>query len=178
VSERNDFFSFEEALDQLRLKEEELKRLVSEGEIRAFREGDTMKLRRTDVEHLKSELMGGEVVELGDSSADLVFEDDFEDPGMATEELSAADTLIDEDLEDLDQLDEEPVALDEEDDEEPAPVGPAAEPVKDDPLALAAAIGTLIVLLLAGPVLISSSSGHLSDLAASIAGMFGHEFAE
>ena len=56
-----DFFSFDEALSELRLKEEELKRLVSEGEIRAFREGDTMKLRRGDVEALRSEL-GGEVV--------------------------------------------------------------------------------------------------------------------
>ena len=50
------FLSFEDALDQLRLQEEELKRLVSEGEIRAFREGDTMKLRAQDVETLRSEL--------------------------------------------------------------------------------------------------------------------------
>ena len=56
------FLSFEDALDKLRLQEEELKRLVSEGEIRAFREGDTMRLRRTDVESLRAELSGGEVV--------------------------------------------------------------------------------------------------------------------
>lgn len=172
MSETQDFFSFEEALDQLRLKEEELKRLVSEGEIRAFREGDTMKLRRTDVEHLKSELMGGEVVELGDGSADLVFEDDFEDPGMATEELTAADTLVDEDLGILDELDDPELELDEEDDYAPQPVGTAAEAVKDDPLAMAASIGTLLVLILAGPVLMSASSGNLSDLARSIASMF------
>jgi excisionase family DNA binding protein len=47
-----DFFSFDEALNHLNLREEELKRLVSEGEIRAFLEGDTMKLRRADVETL------------------------------------------------------------------------------------------------------------------------------
>ena len=52
ADEKEEFFSFDEALDQLRLKEEELKRLVSEGEIRAFRDGETMKLRRTDVETL------------------------------------------------------------------------------------------------------------------------------
>ena len=46
------FYSFEEALKELRLKEEELKRLVSEGEIRAFRQGDTMRLRQSDVEAL------------------------------------------------------------------------------------------------------------------------------
>ena len=33
MSETQEFFSFEEALDQLRLKEEELKRLVSEGAV-------------------------------------------------------------------------------------------------------------------------------------------------
>ncbi|MGK0220315.1 MAG: excisionase family DNA binding protein, partial [Planctomycetota bacterium] len=52
----DEFFSFDVDRDELRLKEEELKRLVSEGEIRAFRKGDTMKLRRSDVESLRSEL--------------------------------------------------------------------------------------------------------------------------
>ena len=93
-----DFFSFDEALNQLNLREEELKRLVSEGEIRAFREGDTMKLRRVDVENLKKELMGGEVVDLGGAGEDLVFEDDvkLEEVGMATEEISDMDTLLEE----------------------------------------------------------------------------------
>ena len=105
-----DFFSFDEALNQLNLKEEELKRLVSEGEIRAFREGDTMKLRRADVENLKKELMGGEVVDLGGAGEDLVFEDDLEleETGMATEEISDMDTLLEEDVEDVGE-----VALDE-----------------------------------------------------------------
>ena len=104
------FFSFDEALDELRLQEEELKRLVSEGEIRAFREGETMKLRRADVEALRSELSGGEVVDLGDVTDDLVFEDD---PGMITEDLTetGADTLLDDDdVEDVGEID-----LDEED---------------------------------------------------------------
>ena len=173
MSDQNDFFSFEEALDNLRLKEEELKRLVSEGEIRAFREGDTMKLRRTDVEHLKSELMGGEVVELGDSGGDLVFEDDFEDPGMATEELSAADTLLDEDLGLLDEIEEELPAEQEleEDEEELVAAAPAAEEVHDNPLTLAAAIATAVVLILAAPVLFSGSTGNMSDFAKSVAGI-------
>ena len=72
----DEFYNFDEALDQLNLKEEELKRLVSEGEIRAFRKGDTMKLRRSDVESLRAELSGGEVVDLGESTEELVFEDD------------------------------------------------------------------------------------------------------
>jgi len=87
----DDFYSFDEALDELKLKEEELKRLVSEGEIRAFRKGDTMKLRRADVENLRAEL-DVDVVE------ELVFEDDSDldgDTGMATQELDV-ETLVDD----------------------------------------------------------------------------------
>jgi excisionase family DNA binding protein len=92
-----EFFSFEEALRELRLKEEELKRLVSEGEIRAFRDGATMKLRKADVENLRNELSGGEVVEVGNTAEELVFEDDTElQAGMATAEISGADTLVEE----------------------------------------------------------------------------------
>ena len=102
-----EFYSFTEALKHLRLKEEELKRLVSEGEIRAFRDGDTMKLRRADVENLKTELLGGEVVDLGGAGEDLVFEDDADlgDAGMATEEITEMDTLLDEDVEDVGEID-------------------------------------------------------------------------
>ena len=86
----------EEALKEVRLKEEERKRLVSEGEIRAFREGDTRKLRKADVENLRAELSGGEVVDLGDVKEELVFEDDVEvveDTGMATQEIGDVDTV-------------------------------------------------------------------------------------
>ena len=104
-----EFYSFDEALKQLRLKEDELKRLVSEGEIRAFREGETMKLRRSDVESLRSELSGGEVVDLGDVKEELVFEDDAllevgdvgEEAGMATQEISDVETILDEPVEEV-----------------------------------------------------------------------------
>ncbi|HKE00084.1 MAG TPA: hypothetical protein VKE69_03680 [Planctomycetota bacterium] len=85
----DEFYSFEKALQELRLKDEELKRLVSENVIRAFRDGDRMKLRREDVEKLKTEL--------GSSSGteELVFEDDSgEDPGMATVPLAEAETMV------------------------------------------------------------------------------------
>src|SRR4029077_4742845 len=99
VADKEQFYSFEEALRELRLKEEELKRLVSEGEIRAFREGDTMRLRKADVENLKTELSGGEVVDLGDGKEELVFEDDVslhEEAGMATEAIANVETIFDE----------------------------------------------------------------------------------
>ncbi len=179
-----EFYNFEEALDQLRLKEEELKRLVSEGEIRAFREGETMRLRRSDVETLKRELTGGDVVDLEDAGEDLVFEDDvdLEEAGMATEEISEMDTLLEEDVEDVGEL--ELV-----DDDEPAAASAVrrtsaigAAKVEDDEgegLGFrAVAILTTIVLVLSIPVTLSFSSGDTSDIAKTIAGMFGATFEE
>jgi excisionase family DNA binding protein len=176
-----DFYSFDEALNQLNLKEEELKRLVSEGEIRAFREGDTMKLRRADVENLKKELMGGEVVDLGGSGEDLIFEDDLEgeETGMATEEISEMDTLLEEDVEDVGE-----VAL-----EEAAPAArtapvrrvsaaAAAEAAGEGMAMRALAILTSALLVLAIPVAASVSKGAPSGIAKSIAGLFGGKFAE
>jgi excisionase family DNA binding protein len=176
-----EFFSFEEALHELRLKEEELKRLVSEGEIRAFRDGETMKLRKQDVEVLRSELSGGEVVDLGGASEELVFDDDTDlDAGMATEEISEADTILEDDVEDIGELELD----DEELDLAPAPstrrttaVGAgrasAAEEEEEEPIWMRAAmIATSFVLVLALPVCIAAASGNVTDIAAGIAGIF------
>jgi hypothetical protein len=86
-----DFVSFEKALRELQMRSEELKKLVSEGEIRAFRDGESMKFKREDIEGLSS----------GEGEEELVFADVLEDDtGMATEELSEEDTLLaDVDLE-------------------------------------------------------------------------------
>ncbi len=179
MSETQEFFSFEEALDRLRLKEEELKRLVSEGEIRAFRDGETMRLRRRDVDELRTELMGGDVVDLG-GLEDMAFEDegDFDQPGMATEELSAADTLLDEELEVL-ELEPDPIEgvgeleeLEEEEVEDELVAAGAADEDDFSPLALALVFGTTMVLLLTMPILISLGSGSASDVAKSIGGIF------
>ena len=172
-----EFYSFNEALDQLRLKEEELKRLVSEGEIRAFRDGDTMQLRKQDVENLKSELMGGDVVDLGGPGEDLVFEDDADlgDAGMATEEISEMDTMLEDDVEDVGEID-----LDDDDVETAAPVrrtsAIAAAKVEEETEGMgmrALMILTSIVLLLAMPIAVSVSTGNASGIAKSIAGMVG-----
>jgi hypothetical protein len=48
-----DYFSFEEVLGELSVDEDELKRMVSEGELRAFRSENKMKFKREDVENLK-----------------------------------------------------------------------------------------------------------------------------
>jgi len=173
----DEFFSFDEALDELRLKEEELKRLVSEGEIRAFRDGETMKLRKADVENLRSELSGGEVVDLGDAGEELVFEDDADfDAGMATEEISTADTILEEDVEDVGEVDlDEPLGAG------AAPArrrGPAAaytapeEPEGEGVLMQAVLVVTAAVMILAIPVCWSAASGQVSSLARGVAGIF------
>jgi hypothetical protein len=176
-----EFFSFDEALHELRLKEEELKRLVSEGEIRAFRDGETMKLRISDVETLRSELSGGEVVDLGEASEELVFEDDTDlDAGMATEEISEADTILDDDVEDVGELE-----LEEEDlDIEEAPStrrtttvtasrAVQAEEESEGMGLRAAMILTSLILVLSIPVCIAAASGNVTTIVRSIAGVFG-----
>ncbi|HIG12357.1 MAG: hypothetical protein ABGY71_11130 [bacterium] len=169
-----DFFSFDEALSELRLKEEELKRLVSEGEIRAFREGDTMKLRRGDVEALRSEL-GGEVVDLGDGGEELVFEDDdFADAGMATEEISDVDTIIEDDIEDVGEIEiAEPVAAAPVRRTSPRAAASASSEEESEPMGIRAAlIITALIMVMALPVIVSVSDGETNSIAKGIASMF------
>jgi len=185
---KEEFFNFEEALDELRLKEEELKRLVSEGEIRAFRDGETMRLRREDVAHLKNELLGGDVVDLGGAGEELVFEDELEpeDTGMATEEIADMDTLLEADVEDVgSEIDlDAPV---EEPELETASAGSSVRRTSSragqadgaeagEGMGIrAVAILTSLVLLLAIPVAISVSSGSPGQIARMVAGLFGKE---
>ena len=84
-----DFLSFEKALRELKMRSEELKKLVSEGEIRAFRDGDSMKFRKEDVQALTAKASG---------DAELSFADSLEDDtGMVTEQISEEDTLLADD---------------------------------------------------------------------------------
>lgn len=98
-----DFVSFENALRDLKLQSEQLKKMVSQGDIRAFRIGESMQFRAEDVEALRSR---------SDGEDDLIFVDALEDDtGMVTEELSEEDTLLieDDDLEsDDDSADDQP----------------------------------------------------------------------
>ena len=87
--EKDDFLSFEKALRELKMRSEELKKLVSEGEIRAFRDGDSMKFRKEDIAALTAKTKGAEELAFADSLED--------DTGMVTEQLSAEDTLLAED---------------------------------------------------------------------------------
>ena len=101
----DEFISLDKALKELRLKEDELKRLVSEGEIRAFRDADKMKFRLQDVEKLKQDT--GRTIQFQDDSSDtltddLLFDEEVEDLdlddeiGMATAPISSDETFIDD----------------------------------------------------------------------------------
>jgi hypothetical protein len=89
VSQSEDFLSFEKALRELQLRSEELKKLVSEGEIRAYRDGESMKFRAEDIQSLSAQNEGDTKLSFADSLED--------DTGMVTEQISDEDTLLAED---------------------------------------------------------------------------------
>jgi len=95
--------SFEEALNRLDLEEEDLKRLISAGEIRAFREGSNMRLDVADVDKVAEQLGIGSPVSEADASEVVEIEelnlDD--DDGMVTTQLSTEDTLLDSVVEEV-----------------------------------------------------------------------------
>ncbi|MBN2490097.1 MAG: helix-turn-helix domain-containing protein [Planctomycetes bacterium] len=99
----DEFYDFDKALNELSMEEEELKRLVSAGEIRAFRSKGQMKFRKQDIDELRrsERRSAGEpeetlTDELVFDEADQISLDDEE--GMATAKIDEQDTLIDEEL--------------------------------------------------------------------------------
>jgi cobalamin biosynthesis Mg chelatase CobN len=105
VAGPEDYVNFESALRELRLSAEQLKRLVSEGEIRAIRgENNSMKFRREEIERLKKDT-GKTIQYTADSSDtltdDLLFDEagdvSVEEEGMATAQISSEDTFVGED---------------------------------------------------------------------------------
>jgi hypothetical protein len=105
VADREDFLSFDNALRELQLNEEQLKRLVSEGEIRAIRgEHNTMRFRREEIDRLKADT--GKTIQYTEESSDTLTDDllfdeaddlEVEDEGMATAQISSEDTFVGDD---------------------------------------------------------------------------------
>ncbi|MHC4410600.1 MAG: helix-turn-helix domain-containing protein [Planctomycetota bacterium] len=157
MAKSGEFYTFDEVVRQLKIDENKLKRLVSEGEISAFREGDVMKFKRTEIDKISTKSGGSETSEtvlseitLEDEAPafeesgetltdDLVFESsdtgdkiNLEDQaGMATEELSSQDTFI-EDAGDEIGMTTEPIDLsadltEEVEDEEIEEIGSTAQ---------------------------------------------------
>jgi len=124
MAKSGEFYTFDEVVRQLKIDENKLKRLVSEGEISAFREGDIMKFKKTEIDKLATKGPGSETSEtvlseitLEDEAPafeesgetltdDLVFEsteaesgdriDLGVEAGAAPEEISSQDTFIEE----------------------------------------------------------------------------------
>lgn len=108
-----DFYSFDRVLRELHMEEEELKRLVSEGEIRAFRDQDKMKFKKEEVERFRGVRDVDTAETLGDEDMpeELVFDEDDADQevGMATAAISD-DSFLGED---------EPLELEAEEEDQP-----------------------------------------------------------
>ena len=100
-----EFVNFENALNELKLSEDQLKRLVSEGEIRAIRgENNTMKFRKEEIERLKQDT--GKTIQYTEESSDTLTDDllfdeaddlDVDEEGMATAQISSEDTFVGDD---------------------------------------------------------------------------------
>ncbi len=95
----DEFVSFDKVLRDLAMQEEELKRLVSEGEIRAFRDQDKMKFKKEDVERFRRarDASKDETLSKEDVPEELVFDEDDanQEVGMATAAI-ADDSFLEE----------------------------------------------------------------------------------
>ncbi|MHC4600699.1 MAG: hypothetical protein ACYS47_17030, partial [Planctomycetota bacterium] len=119
-----EYYSFEKVLKELQMDEDELKRLVSEGQIRAFRDEDKMKFRADDIVGLKKgrqteptiilppsdDAEGGDDIMLVDDDTDetlLDLEDLGADDIGESDETSIPSLDMDEDDSSADTLTEE-----------------------------------------------------------------------
>ena len=86
-----DYYSFDEVLNDLKLEEDELKRLVSAGEIRAFRDKNTMRFKAEDVARLRGQRVTPQDAELGDLELELEDEVDLGAPAAAESAVESID---------------------------------------------------------------------------------------
>jgi hypothetical protein len=182
--------SFEEALNRLDLEEEDLKRLISAGEIRAFREGSNMRLDVADVDKVAEQLGIGSPVSEADASEVVEIEelnlDDDADDGMVTTQLSTEDTLLDSVVE---EVTVEEVTVEESASSERSAGGkrggsskrgskttvlPAIEMTDEGGGMRAALVVTAIVLMFAIPFAMGMISGRPSSITQGIVDMFAN----
>ena len=178
-----EYYSFEEVLKDLKLEENELKRLVSAGEIRAFRDKNTMRFKAEDVARLRSTSPESGDVELDDLDLDL---DDAAPPAPVAEEEPAEELVLEEAPAEVSVVEE--IELTSEEPAEPArpargareakraPRAPAPEETepKDSPLVVGALLAGEVLLLLAAIVIFDAVSGTFSNpVSAAVANMFG-----
>ena len=84
------YYSFEKVLKELQIEEDELQRLVDEGEIRAFRDEGKMKFKKSDIEGLEKGRMTEPIVILPSGES----EESVEDSEVLLVEEDASETLL------------------------------------------------------------------------------------
>jgi hypothetical protein len=97
-----DYFTFEEVLSELQIDEDELKRLVSQGELRGFRDGASMKFRTEDVNKLKKGRETEPTIILTDSDAEISLPS--EQDLVVDEEARERETVLNMDVFDTEEL--------------------------------------------------------------------------
>lgn len=172
----SDFASFDDALKKLELEEEDLKRLISAGEIRAFREGSNMRLRVEDVSKVADQLGIGGAVDEQDAGELLEVEDlvldELDDAGMATTQLSEEDTLLDDGVEELEVAKAAPKAVNPRRSSGRAAAAAAGPNTSDEGNGMRAALILTCVLMVFGiPFAIDMVNGTASGVTASVVEM-------
>ena len=86
-----EYMSFEDVLAELQIDEEELKKLVSQGELRGFRDGLSMKFKKDDVLNLKQGRETEPTIILTDSDQEMGIAESSDELIL---EDSTSDTVI------------------------------------------------------------------------------------
>lgn len=127
-----DYYTFEEVLAELQIDEEELKRLVSQGELRGFRDGASMKFRAEDVNRLKKGRETEPTIILTDSDAEISLPS--EQDLVVDEEARERETVLNMDVfdtEELPSLTKEEAGLEKTEAIQPATPAPVVEEVDE-----------------------------------------------
>ena len=135
----DDFYTFEEVLRELQVDEEELKRLVSQGELRGFRDGASMKFRRDDVNKLRKGRETEPTIILTDSDAEISLP--TEQDLVVDEEARERETVLNMDVFDTEEL---PTLIDREEALEKTAAIPTPTPVPVAPEEVDEGAATLI----------------------------------
>lgn len=116
----DEFYGFKEVLRELQIDENELKRLVSEGSLRGFRDGASMKFRKDDIDKLKKGRESEPTIILTDSDAEITLPS--EQDLLVDESARDRETVLNMDVFDTEEL--------------PSVPRPAAkdEPAKTEPI--------------------------------------------
>lgn len=96
------FYSFKEVLSELQVDENELKRLVSEGTLRGFRDGASMKFRKEDINKLKKGREAEPTIILTDSDAEITLPS--ESDLLVDESTRDRETVLNMDVFDTEEL--------------------------------------------------------------------------